>query len=83
MKTLNIRETKDAVKSEICPKCRAVPFFTKDWNVIMVNPPLIINEEQLEEGFRIIDQALEITDAAMTDQVYISTSTYILNRLKT
>lgn len=37
------------------------------WNVIMVNPPLIINEEQLEEGFRIIDQALEITDAAMTD----------------
>jgi len=37
------------------------------WNVILVNPPLIINEEQLEEGFRIIDQALEITDAAMTD----------------
>ncbi|MBK5107578.1 MAG: aminotransferase class III-fold pyridoxal phosphate-dependent enzyme [Anaerolineales bacterium] len=37
------------------------------WNVIMVNPPLIINEKQLEEGFRIIDQALEITDAAMTD----------------
>ena len=37
------------------------------WNVIMVNPPLIINEEQLEEGFRIIDQSLEITDAAMTD----------------
>lgn len=37
------------------------------WNVIMVNPPLIINEEQLEEGFRIIDQALKITDAAMTD----------------
>lgn len=36
------------------------------WNVIMVNPPLIINEEQLSEGIQIIDKALEITDAAMT-----------------
>ena len=35
------------------------------WNVIMVNPPLIINEEQLSEGIQIIDKALEITDAAM------------------
>jgi len=35
------------------------------WNVILVNPPLIINEEQLAEGFRVIDQALEITDAAV------------------
>jgi len=37
------------------------------WNVILVNPPLIINEEQLAEGFKIIDQALEITDAAVTE----------------
>ena len=36
------------------------------WNVILVNPPLIINEEQLEEGIKILDQALEITDAAVT-----------------
>jgi taurine--2-oxoglutarate transaminase len=36
------------------------------WNVILVIPPLIINEEQLEEGIRVIDQALEITDAAVT-----------------
>ena len=36
------------------------------WNVILVNPPLIINEEQLEEGFEILDKALEITDAAMS-----------------
>lgn len=35
------------------------------WNVILVNPPLIINEQQLEEGISIIDQALEITDAAV------------------
>jgi taurine--2-oxoglutarate transaminase len=36
------------------------------WNVILVNPPLIINEQQLDEGMEIIDRALEITDAAMT-----------------
>jgi taurine--2-oxoglutarate transaminase len=35
------------------------------WNVIMVNPPLIINEAQIEEGIKVIDSALEITDAAV------------------
>lgn len=35
------------------------------WNVLLVNPPLIINEEQLAEGFKVIDKALEITDAAV------------------
>lgn len=36
------------------------------WNVILVNPPLIINENQLDEGFNIIDRALEISDAAVS-----------------
>ena len=31
----------------------------------MTNPPLCITEEQLAEGFEIIDRALEIADAAM------------------
>ena len=35
------------------------------WNVILVNPPLIINEEQLAEGFKVLDEALKITDAAV------------------
>ena len=35
------------------------------WNVIHTNPPLCIDEEQLAEGFAIIDRALEISDAAM------------------
>lgn len=34
------------------------------WNTLLFLPPLIITEEQLEEGFAIIDQALQITDAA-------------------
>ncbi len=32
------------------------------WNTILLIPPLIITEEQLAEGFRVIDQALRIAD---------------------
>ena len=35
------------------------------WNNIMTNPPLIITEEQLAEGFGIIDGALDIADQAV------------------
>jgi taurine--2-oxoglutarate transaminase len=37
------------------------------FNGIMTNPPLCITEEQLEEGFAIIDEALEPADRAVTD----------------
>ncbi|MFC1921920.1 aminotransferase class III-fold pyridoxal phosphate-dependent enzyme [Chloroflexota bacterium] len=35
------------------------------WNTILVNPPLVINEEELAEGFQVLDKALEITDSAV------------------
>lgn len=35
------------------------------WHTIMTNPPLCINEEQLAEGFAIIDKALSIADEAV------------------
>ncbi len=35
------------------------------WHNVMTNPPLSINEEQLAEGFAIIDAALEIADRAV------------------
>ena len=35
------------------------------WNAIMTNPPLCITEEQLQEGFEIIDSVLEIADRAV------------------
>jgi taurine--2-oxoglutarate transaminase len=38
--------------------------FIRWWNV-MTNPPLCITEEQLAEGFGIIDRSLEIADSAM------------------
>jgi taurine--2-oxoglutarate transaminase len=40
--------------------------FLRWWNV-MTNPPLCITEEQLAEGFEILDRAREITDRAMDD----------------
>ena len=33
-------------------------------NIIHTNPPLIVNEAQLAEGFELIDRALDISDAA-------------------
>ena len=35
------------------------------WGSFMCNPPLCINEQQLEAAFDIIDRGLDITDAAM------------------
>ena len=35
------------------------------WNSFFTNPPLTISEEELADGFAIIDRALEITDAAV------------------
>ncbi|MBI2238364.1 MAG: aminotransferase class III-fold pyridoxal phosphate-dependent enzyme, partial [Actinobacteria bacterium] len=35
------------------------------WHNVMTNPPLCINEEQLAEGFAVIDAALEIADRAV------------------
>ena len=35
------------------------------WHTVLIIPPLIITEEQLAEGFAILDKALEITDTAV------------------
>ncbi len=36
------------------------------WNIVMTNPPLCITEAELDEGFEILDSALEIGDRAVT-----------------
>jgi taurine--2-oxoglutarate transaminase len=41
-------------------------FTMYQWNGIHTNPPLCITEEQLAEGFAIIDRALEKADEAVT-----------------
>jgi taurine--2-oxoglutarate transaminase len=37
------------------------------WHTFFTNPPLTINEAQLEEGLQTIDKALEITDRAVKE----------------
>jgi hypothetical protein len=37
------------------------------WNTFFTNPPLIINEQQLQEAFDIINRGLEITDHAVNE----------------
>ncbi|MDX1377768.1 MAG: aspartate aminotransferase family protein, partial [Anaerolineales bacterium] len=42
-------------------------FLYTHWHTVLIVPPLIISEEQLVEGFDILDKALEITDQAVKD----------------
>ena len=35
------------------------------WHSFFTNPPLTISEEELREGFAIVDRALDLTDGAM------------------
>ncbi len=35
------------------------------WHTLLIIPPLIINEEQLAEGFELLDQGLNITDKSV------------------
>ena len=39
-------------------------FLELHWHTALIIPPLIITEEQLAEGFAVLDQALKITDMA-------------------
>jgi taurine--2-oxoglutarate transaminase len=40
-------------------------FLYSHWHTLLIIPPLIITEDQLNEGFDIIDQALSITDKSV------------------
>jgi taurine--2-oxoglutarate transaminase len=40
-------------------------FLYTHWHTALIIPPLIITEEQLQDGFDILDQALELTDKAV------------------
>ena len=37
-------------------------FLFAHWNVVIVAPPLIVNEAEVEEGLQILDEVLEISD---------------------
>jgi taurine--2-oxoglutarate transaminase len=35
------------------------------WNTVLIIPPLIVTEEQLKEGFSVLDEALKFSDASV------------------
>lgn len=37
-------------------------FLYTHWHTVLIIPPLIVTEEQLQEGFQVLEKALEITD---------------------
>lgn len=72
------RETKEplvpfaAKAGETGPTDRLGGFLRKNgvltfirWYIVHVNPPLVINEQQLTEGLEVLDRGLELTDAAV------------------
>jgi len=68
------RETKEPMTAwdSSSPEMEAFKAFCREkglfiythWHTVLIIPPLIITEEQLAEGFAIIDEALKITDEA-------------------
>ena len=40
-------------------------FLNAHWNIVMVNPPLIITEAELRSGLANLDECLTIADQAM------------------
>jgi taurine--2-oxoglutarate transaminase len=40
-------------------------FLYTHWNTLLIIPPLIITEDQLKQGFSVIDEALDIADASL------------------
>jgi taurine--2-oxoglutarate transaminase len=43
-------------------------FLDIHWHTLLIIPPLIITEEQLAEGFDILDKALSITDKTLLEK---------------
>jgi len=41
-------------------------FLYTHWHTVLIIPPLIITEEQLQEGMDVLDKALELTDKVVT-----------------
>jgi taurine--2-oxoglutarate transaminase len=41
------------------------------WNMVMTNPPLVITEAELREGFQVLDEALTHIEKAWADRGYV------------
>ncbi len=59
----NAKGEEAAISIQIAKKLKELGMFTfVKWNFIFLAPPLIITEEQIDEGIEIISKALEVAD---------------------
>lgn len=59
----NAKPSEMGIMSKVAAKIRSLGMFTfVKWNFVFIAPPLIITEEQIDEGLAIISQALSIAD---------------------
>lgn len=66
MAPFNAKPDQMAVMNQVAAKIRELGMYTfVRWSYIFIAPPLIITEEQIEEGLAIISEALSIADAAV------------------
>jgi taurine--2-oxoglutarate transaminase len=40
-------------------------FLYTHWHTVLIIPPLIITEQELKDGFAVLDEALKITDRTL------------------
>jgi taurine--2-oxoglutarate transaminase len=66
MAPFNAKPDEMAVMNRVAAKIKELGMYTfVRWNYIFVAPPLSITQEQIDEGLRIISEALKIADAAV------------------
>jgi len=59
----NAKPEQMEVMSQVAAKIKELGMFTfVRWNYIFIAPPLIITEDQIDEGLNIISQAISIAD---------------------
>ncbi len=42
-------------------------YFYTHWHTILILPPLVITEDQLQQGFKVLEEGLKITDRASNE----------------
>jgi taurine--2-oxoglutarate transaminase len=66
MAPFNAKPSEMGVMSQIAAKLKDLGMYTfVRWNYIFVAPPLISSREEIDEGFGMIDEAIQVTDKSI------------------
>ena len=68
MAPFNAKAEEMGVMNKVAAKLRELGMYTfVRWSYVFIAPPLIITEEQIDEGLAIISEALRIADAHVNE----------------